>query len=166
VREESTPPLTPWNQNKLAAQNTKARIRAVLLYHYANTNDALVLGTSNKSETLLGYGTKYGDLAADLEVIGDLYKDQVFALATHLNLPPEIIEKPPTAELYEGQTDEIELEASYAQLDPILKKLTLGENSLAELKHVTNAALVNKILTRIKTNKHKTKMPPVIKLKL
>ena len=64
-----------WDPNKLATQNSKARMRAVLLYNYANTAEALVLGTSNKSETLLGYGTKYGDLAADIEVIGDLYKE-------------------------------------------------------------------------------------------
>ena len=154
----------PWSPNKLANQNTKARIRAVLLYNYANTAEALVLGTSNKSETLLGYGTKYGDLAADIEVIGDLYKDQVFALADFVGLPREIIEKPPTAELYAGQTDENELGASYAQLDPILKRLKLGEEALIE--RGINPGLLQSVLKRIQKNKHKTMMPPIIKIKL
>lgn len=153
----------PWDPNKLATQNTKARLRAVLLYNYANTADALVLGTSNKSETLLGYGTKYGDLAADLEVIGDLYKDEVFALADHVGLPREIIEKPPTAELYQGQTDEGELGASYGQLDPILKRMKLGADKLIE--HGMNPTLVHSTLKRVEKNRHKTEMPPVIKLK-
>lgn len=153
----------PWNPNKLATQNTKARIRAVMLYNYSNTADALVLGTSNKSETLLGYGTKYGDLAADLEVIGDLYKDEVFALADFVGLPREIIEKPPTAELYHGQTDEGELGASYSQLDPILKRMNLGADQLIE--RGMNPTLVHAVLNRVERNKHKTEMPPVIKLK-
>ncbi len=153
----------PWDPNKLATQNTKARIRAVLLYNYANTSDAMVLGTSNKSETLLGYGTKYGDLAADLEVIGDLYKDEVFALADFVGLPREIIEKTPTAELYSGQTDEGELGASYSQLDPILKRRKLGADQLVE--RGINPTLVHAVLKRIEKNKHKTEMPPVLKIK-
>lgn len=154
----------PWDPNKLATQNTKARIRAVLLYNYANTADALVLGTSNKSETLLGYGTKYGDLAADIEVIGDLYKEEVFALADFVGLPREIIEKIPTAELYEGQTDEGELGASYSQLDPILKRIKLGPDKLIE--RGVNPMLVHAVLKRVEKNKHKTEMPPIIKLKM
>jgi len=153
----------PWDGNKLATQNTKARLRAVLLYNYANTTNALVLGTSNKSETLLGYGTKYGDLAADLEVIGDLYKDEVFALADFVGLPREIIEKPPTAELYQGQTDEGELGASYSQIDPILKRMKLGADQLIE--RGMNPTLVHSILSRIEKNKHKSEMPPVLKIK-
>jgi NAD+ synthase len=152
-----------WDPNKLATQNTKARIRAVLLYNYANTADALVLGTSNKSETLLGYGTKYGDLAADLEIIGDLYKDEVFALADFVGLPQEFITKAPSAELYQGQTDEGELGASYGQLDPILKKMNQGADKLIE--RGMNPTLVHSVLNRIEKNKHKTEMPPIIKLK-
>ncbi len=152
-----------WDPNKLATQNSKARMRAVLLYNYANTAEALVLGTSNKSETLLGYGTKYGDLAADIEVIGDLYKDEVFALADFVGLPREIIEKPPTAELYQGQTDEGELGASYSQIDPILKRLKLGADQLIE--RGMNPTLVHSVLKRIEKNKHKTEMPPVLKIK-
>jgi len=135
----------------------------VLLYHYANTANALVLGTSNKSEILLGYGTKYGDLAADLEVIGELYKDEVYALANYLELPKEIIEKAPTAELFAGQTDESELGAAYSELDPILKQISLGQNAL--IAKGINPALLHNIFNRIEKNKHKSAAPPVIKIK-
>ena len=159
--------LTPfkqvsWKANQTAAINLKARIRAVLLYHYANSQQALVLGTSNKSEILLGYGTKYGDLAADLEVIGDLYKEEVYALADYLELPQEIIEKKPTAELYPEQTDEEELGASYSELDPILKRLDMGLDEL--ISRGISATLVHNVLKRVEQNKHKTEMPPVLKI--
>jgi NAD+ synthase len=154
---------TRWGQNNIAVINTKARVRAVLLYHYANTANALVLGTSNKSEILLGYGTKYGDLAADLEVIGELYKDEVYALANYLELPKEIIEKAPTAELFAGQTDESELGAAYSELDPILKQISLGQNAL--IAKGINPALLHNIFNRIEKNKHKSAAPPVIKIK-
>ena len=152
----------PWKSSRAASQNLKARIRAVLLYHYANTADALVLGTSNKSEILLGYGTKYGDLAADLEVIGDLYKDEVWALADFVGLPKEIITKKPTAELYTGQTDESELGATYNELDPILRRVSHGENDLIE--RGISATLVHSVLRRIEKNRHKSQMPPVIRI--
>lgn len=152
-----------WGRSNIAEINTKARIRAVLLYHYANTANALVLGTSNKSELLLGYGTKYGDLAADLGVLGDLYKDEVYALADHVGIPREIIEKKPTAELYSGQTDENELGATYAELDPILKRLDIGLDQLIE--RGMSATLVHNVLKRIEKNRHKTSTPPILKIK-
>lgn len=114
--------LLPWKPSNLAQMNTKARIRTVILYNYANTNHSLVVGTSNKSELLLGYGTKFGDLACDLMPIGDLYKTDVYALAEHLSLPQEIIEKAPTAELFKGQTDETDLGLSYAEIDRLLRE--------------------------------------------
>lgn len=153
---------TPWKGSKLANQNAKARTRAVILYHYANTANALVLGTSNRSETLLGYGTKYGDLAADIEVIGDLYKDEVFALADYLGLPREIIEKKPSAELFHGQTDEEDLGASYSELDPILKRVDMGMDALIE--RGMSPTLVHNVFGRIEKNRHKTQMPPIIKV--
>lgn len=154
---------TPWGNSNLASQNTKARIRAVLLYHFANTKNALVLGTSNKSEILLGYGTKYGDLAADLEVLGDLYKEEVFALAEFVGIPREIIEKKPSAELYAGQTDEEDLGASYNELDPILKRLDMGLDKLIE--RGISATLVHSVMNRVERNKHKASAPPIIKVK-
>ena len=151
-----------WKGNQTATINVKARIRAVLLYHYANSHQALVLGTSNKSEILLGYGTKYGDLAADVEVIGDLYKEDVYALADYLELPQEILEKPPTAELYPNQTDEQELGASYSELDPILKRLDTGLDEL--ISRGLSATLVHNVLKRVEQNKHKSHMPVIIKI--
>lgn len=149
----------PWKQSKLALMNTKARIRAILLYNYANSNNSLVVGTSNKSEIMLGYGTKYGDLAADVFVIGDLLKTEVIELAKFLNLPESIIKKKPSAELTVGQTDEADLGASYAKLDSILKKV------LKEEKLNKKDNLIKKTLQRIDKNKHKSTPIPTIEIK-
>lgn len=154
--------ITLWHPNKLAQMNTKARIRAVLLYNFANTEQAIVLGTSNKSELLLGYGTKFGDLAADIEVIGDLYKTEVITIADHIGLPPEIVNKIPTAELTPGQTDEEELGASYTDLDKVLIKLGLGIQGCID--HGLSAPLVQNVFRRVKENKHKMQLPFVIKI--
>lgn len=152
--------VVPWKPGKLALMNTKARLRAVLLYSYANTQNAIVLGTSNKSELLLGYGTKYGDLAADIEVIGDLYKTEVIRLADYVGLPPEIVNKTPTAELDLGQTDEEELGASYQDLDKTLMRRELGLQGCVE--HGLPLALVQNVFRRMEQNKHKTELPFVI----
>ena len=106
--------------NTTASGNVRARIRMVTLFYYANLNHYLVLGTSNKSEIMVGYFTKYGDGGSDAMPIGDLYKTQVFALAKELGIPDVILEKPPTAGLVPGQTDEGDLGLSYAELDRIL----------------------------------------------
>ncbi len=149
----------PWKQSKIALMNTKARVRAVLLYNHANSNNALVVGTSNKSELLLGYGTKYGDLAADVYVIGDMLKTQVYEMARFLKLPERIIKKKPSAELTVGQTDEADLGASYHKLDMILKKVIKEE----KLNKKDN--LVKKTLQRIEHNRHKRGPVPFIEIK-
>lgn len=153
----------PWRPNELAEMNTKARIRMALLYNYANTENALVLGTSNKTELLLGYTTKHGDCACDIEVIGDLLKTEVYQMAKFLELPEEIIKKPPTAELSKGQTDEQELGATYEDLDLVLRQYELGANEL--IKKGIPAQLVNKVFRMIERSKHKRTLPPVIKTK-
>lgn len=153
--------ITPWKPSALAAMNTKARVRAVLLYSFANTERSLVLGTSNKSEILLGYGTKFGDLAADLEVIGDLYKTEVIALADYIGLPPEIVRKTPSAELQAGQTDEAEIGATYKDLDQVLMKADSGPEEC--IAHGLPAALVQMVFRRMEENKHKSELPPIIK---
>jgi NAD+ synthase len=157
----------PWQPSHLAQMNTKARARAIVLYNFANTNTALVVGTSNKSELALGYGTKHGDLAADIFPIGDLYKTGVYTLAEYLSLPDEIIKKAPTAELYKDQTDEQELGASYEQLDPLLQKLEETDNqSDADLDATSfglTTPVLESILDRIKKNKHKLESPYIIK---
>jgi NAD+ synthase len=100
--------------------NVLARLRMIVLYDRSAAFDALVCGTSNKTEALLGYGTLHGDMAAAIQPIGDLYKSQLRAVATELGVPPEIVAKPPSADLWPGQTDEDELGASYEDLDRIL----------------------------------------------
>jgi len=144
-------------QSKIAKMNTASRIRAVILYHYANTHNALVIGTSNKTEIMLGYFTKYGDGAVDIEAIGSMFKTDELELARYLKIPEKIIKKTPTAELYHGQTDEEELGATYKEIDEILmrieKKQELPKNELAD-----------KILKRIKANEHKRNVPFLVKL--
>ncbi len=136
-------------QNKNSWINLKPRIRMLILYNYANANNALVIGTSNKTELTLGYFTKYGDGACDLEVIGDLYKTEVWELAKYLKLPSEIIDKVPSAGLFKGQTDEKEIGASYEDIDNML----MGKRKISKrLKR-----LINK-------NKHKTERIPIIKV--
>ncbi len=109
--------------DKMALANMKARIRMTLLFEYANMNGLLVCGTSNKSELLVGYFTKYGDGGADIMPIGDLYKTQIYELAKFLKIPKEIICKAPTAGLIKGQTDEKELGFTYEILDKVLMGL-------------------------------------------
>ena len=108
-------------QNKDSWINLKPRIRMLILYNYSNANNALVIGTSNKTELALGYFTKYGDGACDLEVIGDLYKAEVWELARYLKLPLAIINKMPSAELYVGQTDEGQIGERYKDIDLMLR---------------------------------------------
>lgn len=153
--------ITPWKPGTLSQMNTKARIRAALLYSFSNTENALVLGTSNKSEILLGYGTKYGDLACDVQVIGDLLKTEVVKLADFVGLPPEIVYKTPTAELAPGQTDETELGATYEDLDKVLSRVELGIKGCVE--YGMPSALVQLVFQRIEQNKHKSEPVFVIK---
>jgi NAD+ synthase len=105
---------------RTAVGNVRVRVRAVLNYFVANHEGALVIGTGNRSEALVGYFTKYGDGAVDCHPIGILYKGQVRQLARHLGVPDELVTKTPTAGLWEGQTDEDELGMDYDTLDAIL----------------------------------------------
>ena len=100
--------------------NVMARIRMVVLYDFAKAIPALVVGTENKTEHLLGYYTKFGDEASDVEPLRHLYKTQVYELARHLGIPKKILTKPPTAGLWQGQTDEGEFGFTYRQADTIL----------------------------------------------
>ncbi|QQR83152.1 NAD+ synthase [Candidatus Peregrinibacteria bacterium] len=147
----------PWNASDLASMNSKARVRANILYHYANSHDAIVLGTGNKTESMLGYCTKYGDGAVDVQPIATLYKTEVWEAAKLLNLPRAIIEKTPTAELVAGQTDEGDIGMSYAAMDRILKDYELGNGPITD-EEIS-------IHKRIQNNRHKSEMPPVIDCK-
>lgn len=112
--------------------NIMARVRMIYLFDYAKKLNALVCGTENRTEYYLGYFTRFGDSASDIEIIQNIYKTQVREIARFLHVPQEIIEKPPTAGLWEGQTDEKELGFSYVDADEVLylyfdKKLSLQE---------------------------------------
>lgn len=144
-----------WKQNKTAAMNLRARVRASILYNYANSSNCLVVGTSNKSELMLGYFTKYGDAAADLVVLGDLFKTEVIGLAEFLKIPQKIVDKVPSAELAIGQTDEDELGASYEEIDRILSWVEKGKKP--------ETILEKSILKRVRLNKHKRETPFIIK---
>lgn len=115
------------NRGGIELTNIRPRLRMISLYCAAQTLDYLVAGTSNKSEYMIGYFTKWGDGAADLRPLGGLYKHEVVDLARELDIPEEIITKPPTADLWDGQTDENEIGMSYAELDAILEGLEAGE---------------------------------------
>jgi NAD+ synthase len=105
---------------RLAESNIKPRLRMATLYYFANRLNYLVVGASNRSELSVGYFTKYGDGGSDLMPLGNLVKSQVRDLASYLDIPQEIIDKPPSAGLWEGQTDEAEMGLTYSELDRYL----------------------------------------------
>jgi NAD+ synthase len=133
-----------------------------VLYDVSAAERALVVGTSNKSEILLGYSTLWGDSAHAINPVGDLYKHQVYQLARHLELPSEVVEKPPSADLFEGQTDEIELGFSYADADRLLYRMVDRRCSEDELvAEGFEREFVRRIAARIVANQFK-RLPPVI----
>jgi NAD+ synthase len=144
------------NLDTLATGNLKSRIRMSILYSLANKENRLVAGTSNKSEILTGYFTKYGDGAADFYPIADLYKTQVKELAKRIDIPKSIIEKTPTAGLWVGQTDEKELGIKYNDLDIILYEFELGLNA-GEIADMTGYDIkkIKDVEERIQSSKHK-----------
>lgn len=152
-----------WERNELAIMNLKARIRMLILYDFANSNNALVIGTSNKSEIYLGYGTKYGDAASDIMPLGDLYKTEVFQLAKKLNIPTDIINRKPSAELKKDQTDEEELGIKYALADKIIEALLNNEMDKEILYNDFDKKNVNLVYDKIIINKHKRVQTQVIK---
>ncbi len=153
----------PWKQPSLAQANSKARVRMLLLYNFANSNNSLVIGTGNKSELMLGYFTKHGDGACDFLPIGDLFKTDVFEVARVAGVPEEVISKPPSAGLFEGQTDEQELGYSYAVLDPVLRAIE-QRKSEAELKTMFDINLVEKVIALVGKNMHKSSPTPIAEL--
>jgi len=152
-------------ENNLRKGNFSARMRMAILYDKASEINGMVIGTSNKSELLLGYGTIFGDLASAFNPIGDLYKSEIFEFAKFLGVNEEIISKPPSADLWEGQSDEDDLGYSYAQIDEVLAKFVDERWTKAELLEKYDKNLVEMILKRIYLNQFKRKMPLIAKLK-
>ncbi len=134
--------------NRLTQANLKARLRMVTLYYIANQQKYLVAGSSNRSEITAGYFTKYGDGGVDIMPLGNLVKNEVKALARHLKIPQEIIDKPPSAGLWEGQTDEADMGFTYESIDDYI----LTGNAPEELKKRIDAMK--------SATGHKRTMPP------
>ncbi|MBW3582468.1 MAG: NAD+ synthase [Euryarchaeota archaeon] len=147
------------------AQNILPRLRMVLLFAEAQDRGAIVMGTGNKSELLTGYFTKYGDGGVDLQPLGDLYKTQVQELAVHLGVPSKIVDKTPSAGLWEGQTDEDELGMTYDTLDQVLLgiEVDLPFERIAEDAGVPLDE-VHRIERLRRATQHKRHMPIVPKL--
>ena len=157
--------LTQLEKDNLAIGNLKARIRMSIIYYYANAKNYLVSGTGNRSEILIGYFTKHGDGACDMEPIGDLYKTEVYKLSEFLNGPKEIIKKPPRAGLWANQTDEDEIGMSYDLLDEILylySEKDMDSTQIAEKLDIS-ADDVNMIINKIIRSEHKSKVPEIPK---
>lgn len=153
------------HMNHVRLGNIAARTRMIILYDLSARDNALVVGTSNKTEILLGYGTLYGDTACAINPIGDLYKTQVWELARELGIPEKIINKTPTADLWAGQTDEEELGFTYKEVDKLLIEMIDNKKSDGELTAMGfDKDFIEKVKNRIKTNEFKRRMPLIAKI--
>lgn len=141
--------------DKLARANLKPRLRMVTLYYFANKLNYLVCGTGNRTELMAGYFTKYGDGGVDLLPLGDLFKNEVRALAKELSIPEQIIIKPPTAGLWPGQTDEGEMGMSYPVLDGILERMAEKKSQIAR------KIKVDKVKKMVQQSEHKRQGPAI-----
>lgn len=145
--------------------NVMARIRMILLYDRSVAVDGLVLGTSNKTELLLGYGTLHGDLASAINPLGDLYKTQVRELARHLRVPAVILRKPPSADLWPKQTDEADLGFSYERVDRLLALLVDARVSPeTAVSSGFTRAFVERVRRRVESSQFKRRLPVVAKV--
>ena len=153
------------NMDNLRKGNFSSRMRMSTLFDISAKENALVLGTSNKSELMLGYGTLYGDLSSAVNPIGDLYKSEVYELAEYLGVTKSIIDKAPSADLWDGQSDEEDLGYTYAQLDEALKMYVEDRLSKEEIvKMGIDSEMLDMIIGRIFRNHFKRKMPVIAKL--
>ena len=139
--------------------NLMARTRMALLYYYANRDNRLVCGTSNRTEYMLGYTTKFGDNAADFQPILHLYKRGVYEAARDIGVPANIMKKPPSAGLWYGQKDEDEIGLSYAEIDEAL--VTLEANGWKD-----ESLVQKKVLAMVKKSRHKRMTPSLLDLTL
>ncbi len=172
--EALTIPITPMvdplieqftDMNQMRKANIMARQRMIVLYDQSAATRSLVIGTSNKTEFMLGYTTIFGDSAAAMQPIADLYKTQVRQLSRAMNLPASVIEKPPSADLWIGQTDEAELGYTYEQVDKLLYLLIDGRYSVDEAaEQGFDKSFVESVWRKVRMNHYKRTMPNVAKL--
>ena len=152
-------------KDRVRAGNVMARVRMIVLYDISSRERALVIGTSNKTETLLGYGTLFGDLACAVNPLGDLYKTHVWQLAASVGVPANIVAKKPSADLWEGQTDEGEFGFSYADVDGLLYALVDERRSDAELIALGfKEEFVAKVKEMVRRNQFKRRPPLIAKV--
>ena len=150
------------NMSDIRKGNVMARVRMIILYDESARENALVMGTGNRTEILLGYTTLFGDSACAINPVGDLYKTQLRDLAKYMGVPQEIIDKKPSADLWIGQTDEDELGYSYDEIDKYLYQMIDEKKSAEELiKAGFNASFMQAINSRITKNDFK-RLPPTI----
>jgi len=153
-------PISLREDSSLTKGNIMARVRMVVLYAFANAYNGFVIGTTNKTEAMIGYYTKYGDGAVDVEPIANLYKTEVWEMAKVLGVPQKIIDKTPSADLWKGQTDEDEFGMTYKEMDEILVRLR-HEDTDVDLIKMKNYHKVNKL---IRNSEHKRHMPSAFEL--
>ncbi len=167
---EITPMVDPFFASQRITDNVRrgnimARMRMIVLYDRSLMNNALVVGTSNKTETMLGYGTLFGDMACALNPLGDLYKSQVWQLAEALGVPKKIVEKKPTADLWQNQTDEGELGFLYKDVDRLLYYMIDERRSDAELISMgIEKGFIAEVKKRVTQNQFKRRPPLVAKV--
>jgi NAD+ synthase len=153
--------------NRVRIGNAAARFRMIRLFDYSQNHRALVIGTSNKTELLLGYGTWWGDLASAINPIGDLYKTQVWGIADWLGVPEEVVYKAPTADLWKGQTDEGELGFTYAEVDRLLYLLVDRDYSIASLQELGfKPTFISRVLDMVAKSQFKRSLPTIPKLSM
>jgi NAD+ synthase len=151
--------------DKLRAGNIMARQRMVVLYDISARDKALVFGTSNKTESLLGYGTLFGDMASAINPLGDLYKSQVWDLAAHLGVPKRLIEKMPSADLWIGQTDESELGFSYRDVDRLLYLMIDERRNDEELAGAGfDREFIARVRALVRQSQFKRRLPVIAKV--
>ena len=176
IEEEITAMADPYFEahpdiDKVRMGNVLARLRMIVLYDYSAKLGGLVVGTSNKTEILLGYSTLWGDMASAVNPIGDLFKTQVFSLSAFLDVPSEILNKPPSADLWEGQSDEKELQITYDLADRILYHwvdLCWSKERIKDYlkQHKSDIApdKIDYLLKRVSRTQFKRKMPIIAKV--
>lgn len=153
------------DMDKVRRGNVMARMRMIILYDLSAREQALVIGTSNKTELLLGYGTLHGDMASAINPLGDLYKTQVWQLAEELGVPRKIIEKKPTADLWIGQTDEDELGLSYKVVDRLLYFMIDERKTDDELIELGfDRKTIEKVKFMVQRNQFKRRPPIIAKI--